>query len=439
MTPNACGHDAPMFTRACAEVLRDHEMVAVRWFTGHGVETVWACARCSELPLDAVAWETMCEACSRDVGPFTGAEVRLVGTPEVLTRESGLRFERRVVEMDVDTGAFVGLAPVAGEAGRWLAVTRDLDLLHLDLAAGSSRVAGRLPGTMEVTLGEPSYWATRRAGQMPLLVEASRDGSVAAVATRWGRIGVVVDTADAGVLLALDRGSYHEDVSTFPVAILPGGRAGRVVHGTDWNRLDVTDIATGECLTVRTSPTYDKERRPGQHYLDYFQGGLAVSRDGRWVVDDGWIWHPVGAPSVWRLDHWIDGNPWESEDGPSRRDLCHRDYHWDVPICWLDGEEVAVSGIGDDDQWMVPGVRIFEASTGTELRAFAGPSGSLAYDGRLYAYSRDSGTTVWDASTGERLLDAPDAHATAWHPADSSLVELDGRRVVVMRLEHERT
>jgi hypothetical protein len=77
-------------------------------------------------------------------------------------------------------------------------------------------------------------------------------------------------------------------------------------------------------------------------------------------------------PVAWDLRAWPDANVWESEDGPTRHRLCQRWYHWDTPMRWIDPTHLAVSGLDDDDEATLPGVRIFDVTTGDEVRAFVG-------------------------------------------------------------------
>jgi hypothetical protein len=127
-----------------------------------------------------------------------------------------------------------------------------------------------------------------------------------------------------------------------------------------------------------------------------------VSPGGHRITDDGWVWSPVGMPTVWSLRAWLDDDVWESEDGASRHRLCQRAYRWNSPLCWLDDERVVISGIGGDDEAMLDGVRIFNAATGVEIMTFAGPTGDLFADqARLYA-ATPGGLELWDPVTGDR-------------------------------------
>jgi hypothetical protein len=83
-------------------------------------------------------------------------------------------------------------------------------------------------------------------------------------------------------------------------------------------------------------------------------------------------------------------------------------------MCWLGDDLLVVSGLGDDDEALLPGVRIFDVPTGTELTAFPGPHGDLFAAGRrLYSVS-PGGLEIWDPFTGERTGSIGDFRPQ-WH------------------------
>ncbi|AUY53483.1 hypothetical protein EH183_36595 [Streptomyces sp. CB01881] len=122
----------------------------------------------------------------------------------------------------------------------------------------------------------------------------SRDGRFAAVVNDFGRHGQVVDLDSGEVTLSLDGGFRHAYTVPFSFAFTEEGGRTLAVHRTGWNRLDLSDALSGELLTARD---------PG-HRLDYFHGALSVSPQGTRIADDGWVWHPLGVPSVWNLRSW---------------------------------------------------------------------------------------------------------------------------------------
>jgi hypothetical protein len=135
-----------------------------------------------------------------------------------------------------------------------------------------------------------------------------------------------------------------------------------------------------------------------------------------------YFWYAGIGLSV-ELEQWHQSNPWESDDGQSRRSLGSRAYYWTHGICWLDNEHVAIEGIGDDDDDIVPGVVIYNANpesaapavinrppaeigsewpTATETTAFGGPAGTLfGSNDQLFSVS-DQGLSIWSVDTGTR-------------------------------------
>ena len=261
---------------------------------------------------------------------------------------------------------------------------------------------------------------------------------MAAVVNPLGSRGVVVDLTSGAVTMRMERGSYHTEQSRFPVSFINLNGQLLLVHATAWNRLDVSDPRTGKLLTERGPTSYRTGETQPARYLDYFHAGILPSPKGKWIADNGWIWHPVGAVRTWSVQKWVDGNVWESEDGPSLRTLCWRDYFWGKPLCWLDDLTLAVWGYGDDDEFVIPAVRIFDVASGKQSRWFAGPVGEMVVDAYLFAFSEEQGTTVWNEKTGERLHTEPGLKPTCYHPGAKAFISLlpDGK-FQISRLEGE--
>jgi hypothetical protein len=232
-----------------------------------------------------------------------------------------------------------------------------------------------------------------------------------------GRRGAVVDLACGRVTMALDRGNYHESVCEFSVAFFRHRDRTLLVHATGWNRLDVSDPATGRLLTPREEVEWRPSEPRPPHYLDYFHCGLAISPDGVFVADCGWVWAPMGEVVSWNLHRWLDDSVYESEDGPSRRCLLWRD-SWDVGMCFTDARTLAIWGYGGERE--IPAVQLFNVESGQRRAWFAGvPDGVFTFDRWLFSVSKTEGASMWDVTTGERVgqdraltnaVHHPDAH-----------------------------
>ncbi|WDO04466.1 hypothetical protein ME763_01725 [Streptomyces murinus] len=340
----------------------------------------------------------------------------------------------REVPVPAGVGEIASLAPVSG-TGRpvWLVLDADGTIGRWDMAAG---VFEPMAATTLATEPDREPWAGHRCRRR---LHASGDGMLAAVVNDYGRYGELIDLRTGRTTLALDNQGGHEETVPFSLAFARRGDRDVVVHRTDRNRLDVSDARTGALLT---GPA-DARARP-EH--DYFHGALRMSPDGGRVLDDGWVWHPVGIPTVWDLADLPEGAVREPEGGPGRVPVCGRAYCWDQPMTWIDSTRVAVAGLGDDEEVMRPGARIFDTTrTGeddpwcptaaVELASFEGPSGQFFSDGtRLFSGGSADGTgglSVWDPVTGRLLGVVPGFFPGQHHPGAGQFVEIAGDAVRV--------
>lgn len=365
-------------------------------------------------PLRKLCWDCF-------TAMLSGQRQEDVGEPPHRERATDLHFVHEVVTIPgLAAEQVIAHAPIARVPDAWLMLDRAGRLHRVDLRKATAEPGGVVPAD-----------ALELGGAVEL--HAAPDGRLAAVAEARGRRAVILDPASGRITMRLLRDDYHEEHCRFPLGFFELGGRLLLVHATEWNRLDVSDPATGELLTERAPTGYRSGEARPEHYLDYFHAGLAVSPDGERVLDNGWVWQPVGVPRVFSLKRWIEENRWESEDGPSVKDLCYRTYYWDGPACWLDEGTIAIWGEGEDDLELTPGVRIFDAESGAELRSFAGPPQGLLFDPPyLVAYSIPTGTSIWDPATGERLASDPTLRPTAYHPASRELLTVlpgDGFRV----------
>ncbi|QSQ17698.1 hypothetical protein [Myxococcus landrumensis] len=391
-----CGHAAPAVGRWCKHLLADEDASFIVRFTGQGVDHELRCEACDKDAAGAREPVAICSACHHTKMGRVFDLMAIRGRPEIRTRETALRFEHRELRLPALAGRTLKALTALGSAPRveWLAVDERGELLRLDLEEDTvSRVGAVSAESLDLTA--------------ELALHASACGRYAAVVNSRGSRGVVVELASGAVKLALDRGDYHVEHCEFSVAFFRDGDRTLVVHATAWNRLDVTDPATGELLT---------RREP--HELDYFHCGLKVSPDGAWLVDDGWVWHPVGMLSSLSLRRWLHENVWESEDGPSRKLLRECAYYWDAPSYFVGPRTLVTWGFGGDAEHLIDAAMLYDVESGNLLRWFPGPRGQFHGDGNLLlATSQEQGTCVWDIETGERLHQDAALKPTAWHPS----------------------
>ncbi|MEU4245400.1 hypothetical protein [Actinoplanes sp. NPDC026619] len=443
----ACGHVAHADAGRMCPHLIDPTAAAgieyVRLLTGRGLDADLCCTACDKSRQEGatVALAEVCEGCvaqyaDNDRGFLTAWR----GEAGIAERLEPLEPAIISTHLPAELGAVLDIAPFAGSDGRsvWLALTDSGRLMRFDADTGvCAHVA-----TSSVP-AEPDHqpW-----GEHPLRrrLHVAADARFAAVVNDFGHHGQVIDLATGTVTITLHGGDYHSETVPFSLAFVHHGGRTVAVHRTAWNRLDISDPATGLLLTPREPAAHRPGEPRPEHRLDYFHGALHSSPSGRRLADDGWVWSPVGMPAAWDLSRWLDTNPWESEDGPTRQILCHRDYHWNIPMCWVGDDLLAISGIGSDDIAILPGVRIFDVATGVELHTFPGPRGALFSAGRrLYAGAPD-GLEIWDPFTGHRTGRLPGFVPTHHHPAAGELAtfhegRLDRWRIRTSGAGHDRS
>ncbi|MGG4142490.1 hypothetical protein ABEW34_05105 [Paenibacillus algorifonticola] len=256
--------------------------------------------------------------------------------------------------------------------------------------------------------------------QHPVQVVISKDGQYAAISNRFGRHAAVYDLLARQQMMKLSRDDYHSEVCTFPLAFAEIDGQSLLIHGTLWNRVDLTDVLSGELLSSRPQAEYEDDG-----YLNYFHAKLYISPDQQWVVDMGWVWQPVGIIRSWNVRAWLN-NARESEDGVSVSSPWEMLVDWDLPAAWLDSQTIAIWGQVDGDffdeedlpdEGALPVVIVFNVVTGERsilLReapayvttspienVFPHPQGQLAVDGdRLFLWGRGLNMTIWNRNDG---------------------------------------
>jgi hypothetical protein len=90
-------------------------------------------------------------------------------------------------------------------------------------------------------------------------------------------------------LREIDRSYYHAAAYDYPICLLtlPDGR-NAIAHCPErYDTLEI-ELLDGTPLTLRKTKAED-----------IFHGRLAASPDGRWILDNGWVWHPLAIVAVY--------------------------------------------------------------------------------------------------------------------------------------------
>jgi hypothetical protein len=419
-------HDAHNTKPVCMHLAgHDPDTNYHQWFTGKGKESILICEFCA---IDVQAGKPsppllhICERCYTELEK-EGCWEGIVGRPEVLVRSTSLSMTQQHIPFPL-TVPFLDLQPInTNSESVWIALTGAGDLVRLNLTTQTITHLMHLPDSQ-----------LDRTQQVSLHLAPNAD--CAAIVNTHGQYGIVVNLNTGAMTMPLERDAYHIEHSVFPLAFFEYHGRLFLIHGTEWNRLDISDPGTSELISKRPTPFYQREHPRPEHYLDYFHASLSVSPHQEWIADNGWVWRPVGIVTIWNLHRWLQENVWESEDGPSYRSLCQREYSWDGPLCWINEQTLAVWGYGEDDEWLIPALRLFDVRTGKETGWFAGPEkGTLVFDEYLFSLSQEHGVSAWDVSTGECVGAFPNFRPTHYHQGAKQFLHVDAQKGTALEIQ----
>lgn len=148
--------------------------------------------------------------------------------------------------------------------------------------------------------------------------------------------GVVLNLENPYFQKKLKRGDYHVEQCSFPIAFYKKEDQTFLIHGTDWNRLDIACLETDELLTDRIVD-YETD----SNYFDYFHSSLLVSPDAKHFTSNGWHWHPVGQIYCFSIEEFLRDFESSHQRIVVSDEDCY-DLDWEQPLCWIDNRTLAV-------------------------------------------------------------------------------------------------
>ncbi|TYP67392.1 hypothetical protein [Paenibacillus methanolicus] len=323
--------------------------------------------------------------------------------------------------------------PLLAKENTYVAITKNKKIIELDTMQESCNDLFALESEeIEINFDEA------------ISILASSDSNIIAVFNTYGRFGLVIDLSVKQIVMQFSRDDYHFNQTIFPVSFYTRNNQILLIHGTKWNRVDISNPFTGEVLTSREDPEFrmiNNKPECDDHYLDYFHGQLLVSPNNEWVVSNGWEWHPYGSVTVWNMNQWIANNCWESEDGDSKKELWRYKEEWNDPICWLSNTTVGILGKNDsnfcDDEINMPTgnlFRVYDVCNGVLLNEFEITYGQLIFDTFLYCSSKDTGLRVYNISKGEVLFEDHAIYPQAYHSTSKEFLEVNTNQLSIVKL-----
>lgn len=235
------------------------------------------------------------------------------------------------------------------------------------------------------------------------------------VAITWNRVcvgtkvslGVVLNTKNGDVELHLNNGYYYTDMAPFPVCFFNYKEKNLIVHATDWNKLDVTDIESGEVLTHRDLNQYPEPLKDSDYGHTEWPSLLLASPSEDQLAVQGWMWHPAGILYSFNLKNWLEHNIWESDLIPTKN-IYTSMYDWCNPFCWINDTKICICEVGFQNNEPEK-TSVYNTETGECLLEFFGPTLNVFFfDDYLFSgLSKDNsyieGLSVWSLEDGTLL------------------------------------
>ncbi|MCL2652702.1 MAG: hypothetical protein FWD63_02810 [Propionibacteriaceae bacterium] len=263
-------------------------------------------------------------------------------------------------------------------------------------------------------------------------------------------------------LLCLTREDKLLNHCKYPIALFRGGDGDPyMIYGTDWDRVDVANLATRQVVTADKSRIevdaekhhidFDKDFDEAIKLLwptefDHFYGKLALSPSKTKFVSAGWYWGSYDDAAVFDIAEFV---------GNHRVTSCHLYslVHEGRSVCWVDDDTIAVpykpAHEDDDDQiqtfdedWQI---RLYRADRrekkAKEVVLPSEPvnlaSTELVYqidEARFCAFSKTIGLVVI-ARDGRVLLQDPTITPTSYDEAHGVFLSHEGKRIRVFAVK----
>lgn len=167
-----------------------------------------------------------------------------------------------------------------------------------------------------------------------IAIQNSENDRFIAIYNIFGQFSYIFDLETTEIILELDRKEYHSEQSKFPICFFSAEQIDYLIHGTDWNHLDIFALNERKSITNRT---YEFEEG---YYLDYFYGDLHLSSNKEWILTSGWIWGAASKIKFINIINWLHNNKYEPEI-PNNYSINFDSYYWDRALCWLNGQTIA--------------------------------------------------------------------------------------------------
>ena len=410
-----CGHKSERSFNTCKHVFErtiEDADGCVTHFTGKGTNSILLCNVCANNKIFEI--KTVCESCVEEIKELTYWLID--GKPSIVEDLQKFIFSDRTVQFDIFLNVkILAYAALKNDSNEALFFTSKGDLYLLDIIQSSYKHIVQYKNT-DINLSDNVNLDISNDSKLAYLTTRSQSHE-----TGVFNSGIVIDMTSGKILMKLNNGDYHTENTDFPVTFVEYKGKTLVVHSTDWNRLDITDPYTGQCLTKRDYENIPSYVTDSDIQHTEWDGQLLISPNQERVATIGWVWHPVGTAYSWNIKNVLDGSIWEYEAGQSKKNYAMWSYFWHSPFLWLDNKRLCIWGFDElhtEEDIPLDSVAIYDSETSHLISWFAGPTIDVFYfDQYLFSGNKSGdGLTIWSVDEGTLLHEEIGVEVMAYHP-----------------------
>ena len=385
-------------------------------YTGIAQCVIYSCLTCDSAKNSE--YTPICSECASELESSKTWHIQ--GLPEIKCSSTPFSFSTRQLYIPELENIKILAAASYPNSYQLLIFSNKGKLIQVDCVTGAA-----------VTLREINSLALIRDGEIQLIV--SNDHQYCAITSCVYRkdeyedsnSGLVIDLSTGKTIKELNCDYYHMAHTPFPVTFFEYQSHTHLVYASEWNKLDIVNIATEEILSTRNLEDCPEEEDGDDFTFTEWNGALVVSPDKRRIATVGWMWHPIGVAFSFDARKWIETNCWEPDIGESKKSYAIWDYFWDSPLAWIDDKRLCIwgaqSGCVDDP---ADCAAIFDADSSKILLFFTGPTiNFFEYDEYLFSGIRNSqGLSIWSVEDGSLLHEEHELEVDQYLPFSKEFI-----------------
>ena len=149
---------------------------------------------------------------------------------------------KQEISLQIDNEEFVFADLTNREHMEFIVVCKGGNVYLFDCSTNRSQLLGTLEFPLEYS--EDLFKYSELIGSRRDLLQVETYKDYVCIAQKYGQNGMIFNLENSEYKKELKRGDYCVEHCTFPIAFYSEQDSTFLIHGTDWNRLDITCLET---------------------------------------------------------------------------------------------------------------------------------------------------------------------------------------------------